>query len=193
MVDEAVGLNFWQHAVFEVAARHLLFEYSNDVATALREPIYPPCHIAQPYELKPQLVAYLGGEAGTGKSNVIHALLTLGQRWERDGSVETLAFTGVAAINIQGRTMHSARNLRLNGAENNPNPSLEMKSRFTRVVLVIADEISMIDQALLGGTETASQSLACVRGKLMGGKHVILTGDWLQLPSIAGCPCEYEN
>jgi ATP-dependent DNA helicase PIF1 len=109
--------------------------------------------------------------------------------WGREGSVETLAFTGVAAINVKGRTIHSARNLKLNGAQNNPTPTVEMKSRFTRVVLVIIDEISMTDQALLGGTDLASRSLAGNTNKIMGGRHIMLIGDWLQLPSVAGSPC----
>jgi hypothetical protein len=191
IVSESFHLNFWQHTMFEVAARHLLYEYSADIAKALREPIYPATSTLHPYNIKPQLIAYLGGEAGTGKSMVIHALLTMAQKWGREGSVETLAFTGVAAINICGRTMHSARNLKLSGAENSPNPSVEAKSRFSGIILVIIDEISMTDQALLGGAEIASRSLAGRRDAPMGGRHTLLTGDWFQLPSIAGSPCTF--
>lgn len=36
--------------------------------------------------------------------------------------------------------MHSARNLKLNGTEPNFAPSLDMKARFSRVVLVNIDE-----------------------------------------------------
>jgi hypothetical protein len=189
VTSEAFHMNFWQHAMFEVAARHLLYAYSTDVADVLCEPMYPASYRAKPYEIRPQMIAYLGGEAGTGKSTVVHGLLAFSKMWGREGSVETLAFTGVAAINVKGRTMHSARNLKLNGAQNNPTPTVEMKSRFTRVVLVIIDEISMTDQALLGGTDLASRSLAGNTNKIMGGRHIMLIGDWLQLPSVAGSPC----
>jgi hypothetical protein len=187
---EAYSLNFWQHSMFEAAARHLLYAYSTDVEAALDEQMYPTSHSAEPYDIKSQLIAFFGGEAGTGKSTVIHALLNFAKLWGRDGSVETLAFTGVAAINIDGRTIHSARNLLLNGAQHKTDPSVEMKARFSRVILVIIDEISMTDQALLGGADIASGTLAGTRGKIMGGRHTIFSGDWGQLPSIAGSPCE---
>lgn len=190
---EAYCLNFWQHTMFEVAARHLLYAYSTDIQAALHEPMYPATHTAEPYDIKPQLVAYFGGEAGTGKSTVIHALLKYAELWGRAGSVETLGFTGVAAINIQGRTIHSARNLMLTGAQHTTDPNVEMKARFSRVILVIIDEISMTDQALLGGADIASGTLAGTRGKIMGGRHTMFSGDWGQLPSIAGSPCAYTS
>jgi hypothetical protein len=190
MVSEAFQLNFWQHIFFEVAARHLLFEYSKDIESSLDEAMYPITHSVDPYLIKPQLIAYLGGEAGTGKSTVIHALLAIAKKWGREGSVETLAFTGVAAINIKGRTMHSARHLQLSGAESEQGPTIEMKARFSRVILTIIDEISMTDQALLGGTNGASRSLSTTPQFIMGGRHTILSGDLLQLPSVAGSPCE---
>lgn len=46
---------------------------------------------------------FLGGEAGTGKSTVVDALLTMVKQWGREGSVKTMAFTGAAAINIHGK------------------------------------------------------------------------------------------
>jgi len=189
LVSEAFQLNFWQHVVFESAARHLLYAYSQDIADALSEPILPLVVNASPYELKPQLIAYLGGEAGTGKSTVVDALLRFASRWGREGSVETLAFTGAAAINIKGRTMHSARNLKINGADPNAAPTTEMKSKFSRVILIAIDEISITDQALLGGTDSVSRALSTKPEAFMGGRHTLLIGDQHQLPPIAGSPC----
>lgn len=54
----------------------------------------------------------------------------------------------------------------------NASPTIEMKAKFKRVVLVIFDEISMTDQGLLGNTECASKSLNGELSKLIGGKHV---------------------
>lgn len=193
LVSEAFKLNMWQHVIFEMAARHLLYEYSRDIDSALNEPIFPHGHIRQPYQIKPQLVAYLGGEAGTGKSVVIHALLAFAKKWGRAGSVETMAFTGVAAINVNGKTMHSARNLKLNGLAQNASPTLDMKARYRCVFLVVIDEISMTDQGLLGGTDAASRALSSRPDLLMGGKHVLMTGDFLQLPPIGGSLCKLPN
>lgn len=190
IVSEAFGLNFWQHVAFEVAARHLLYAYSQDIASILPEPMLPSDFDRSPYNIKPQLIGYIGGEAGTGKSKVVEALMTFAHLWGREGSVETMAFTGVAAINIKGKTMHSARNLRLNGTEPSTAPTVEMKTKFDRVVLCIIDEISITDQALLGGMDAVSRSMTKTPEQFMGGKHTMLIGDLLQLPPVAGSPCE---
>ncbi|GMF42237.1 unnamed protein product [Phytophthora fragariaefolia] len=142
-----------------------------------------------PYDIKPQLIDYLGGEAGTGKSTVVEALLVLARCWGREGSIETLAFTGAAATNIHGKTIHSARNLKRNGAESNSSPSAEMKCRYSLVKLVIVDEISITNQALLGGLDNVSRSMTTKSSKFMGDKHVLLIGDFLQLPPVGGYPC----
>lgn len=191
VVSEAFRLNMWQHVMFETTARHLLYAYSQDIGDALGEPLYPLNHNRAPYQVSSQLRAYFGGEAGTGKSTVVHALLKFAKLWGRNGSVETMAFTGVAAINIAGKTIHSARNLRFNGAEPNSPPTLDMKSKFSRVVLIIVDEISITDQALLGGMDSVSRRMSPRPTEFMGGKHFILIGDFFQLPPIGGSPCRY--
>lgn len=94
---------------------------------------FPMPPSAGPYDIKPQMIAYLGGEAGTGKSTVIHAILRFARGWNRPRTVDTMAFTGVAAINIDGKTIHSARNLSVGRRQGN-SPAMEMKQRFQKVV-----------------------------------------------------------
>ncbi|KAG1694469.1 hypothetical protein DVH05_028660 [Phytophthora capsici] len=164
LVSLAFKLNFWQHVVFETAARHLLFAYLRDVEDILAQPLRP---LQNPYEIRQQFIGYLGGEAGTGKSAVIHSLLTFADKWGRTGSVETIAFTGVAAMNIRGKTMHSARNLKISGN----------------------GQRSASNQALLGSTDLASRDMTTNPYQFMGGKHTLLCGDWFQLPAVRGSPC----
>ena len=54
--------------MFETYARHLLYLYACDIDRSEFHNVCPP-------NIKPQLVGYLGGAAGTGKSAVISALL----------------------------------------------------------------------------------------------------------------------
>ncbi|OWZ12081.1 hypothetical protein PHMEG_00014809 [Phytophthora megakarya] len=68
-----------------------------------------------------------------------------------------------------------------------------MKSKFSRVVLVIIDEISITDQGLLGGMDAVLRSMSKTPNKYMGGKHVILIGDFLQLLPVAGSPYKEYN
>jgi hypothetical protein len=183
MVSEACQLNFWQHAIFEASARHLLYAYFKDIEEASDTSLFSSEARLEPYDIKPQLISYLG------KSTVVDSLLTFAKAWGRVDSVETIAFTGVAAINIKGKTMHRARNLKINGAEANSAPTTDMKIRFSRVVLVIVDEISITAQSLLGGTDAASRTMSTTPEKFMGGNHVLLMGDWMQLPPVGGAPC----
>ncbi|RLN54320.1 hypothetical protein BBJ28_00017710 [Nothophytophthora sp. Chile5] len=185
-VSVAYNLNLWQHVMFEMAARHLLFAYLKDIENESKTALFPDDHRRAPYAIKEQLIGFLGGEAGTGKSRVIHAILIFAEKWGRAGTVETIAYTGVAAININGKTMHSSRNLKLGGHGQNAAPTQEMRAKFGLVVLVIIDEISMTDQALLGSTDLASRGMTDTPRRIMGGKHVIFGGDWLQLPPVRG-------
>ena len=58
-------------------------------------------------ESKP-LRMYLDGPGGTGKSRVIHALTDLFRRRNQSRRLRLAAFTGVAAKNIGGTTLHTA-------------------------------------------------------------------------------------
>jgi hypothetical protein len=51
---------------------------------------------------------HLGGPGGTGKSRVIHALTDFFKRKSQSRRLRLAAFTGVAAKNIGGTTLHTA-------------------------------------------------------------------------------------
>ncbi|TDL18178.1 hypothetical protein BD410DRAFT_728772, partial [Rickenella mellea] len=51
---------------------------------------------------------YLGGAGGTGKSRVINALKEFFARSRQERRLRLTSFTGVAARNISGMTLHSA-------------------------------------------------------------------------------------
>ena len=185
----AFGLNFWQHVMFETAARHLLFSYTRDIEEAACERFL--AEEMTTFGLNQQLVAFLGGEAGSGKSTVIDAILKFATQWRRRNTVETMAFTGIAAINIDGRTIHSSRNISFGGFREKSQPTNSMKNQYSQVVLSIFDELSMTDQKLLGGADLSAKHM--ISGKQnqqpFGGKHVLFTCDWLQIPPVAGKPC----
>ncbi|KAI8848775.1 hypothetical protein BC829DRAFT_443551 [Chytridium lagenaria] len=71
----AFTLNFWQHCAFEEAARKLIFSFLNDTAADSGDsPIYQAFKNitpAQRLQNSQQLVSYVGGEAGAGKSDEI--------------------------------------------------------------------------------------------------------------------------
>jgi len=91
-----------------VYARHLKFLFIRDIDPSLPE---MTDELAAEFNLQKQLIGYIGGEAGTGKSAFIAAILTFATLWGRRNTVETMAFTGLAALNVQGDTIHSHRGI----------------------------------------------------------------------------------
>ncbi|KAI8818851.1 hypothetical protein BJ741DRAFT_640707, partial [Chytriomyces cf. hyalinus JEL632] len=168
-ISESFQLDFWQHYTFETYARHLLLAYLTD---------------AQDKQLKPQLIGYLGGEAGTGKSAVIAALLLFAQLWGRPNTIETMAFMGLAGLMIDGDTIHSKRNLAIDLAQSQP-LSHTVKENIRCVVLSIVDEVSMTKIDVMGAAEERTRE---VYPLVWAGKHLLMCGDWLQLPPVGGRP-----
>ncbi len=68
-----------------------------------------------------QLVMFLGGCGGTGKSRIIQAFLDFARRWHSSSTVVVSATSGIAAMLIGGCTLHSA--LGIGTKANPPKPS----------------------------------------------------------------------
>lgn len=131
-----------------------------------------------------QLLMYIGGVGGTGKSHVVNAILRLFHRLCRRGEIHVSAPTGAAAILIGGYTIHSLVSLPQREGVN----LQELVKMWLGVKYVIIDEVSMVGAALLqlisarlqhakGGT-TDAEDLP------FGGINVIFTGDFGQLKPV---------
>ena len=135
-----------------------------------------------------QLIAFLHGPGGSGKSTVIDLFLSYAQQFSSyiDGFVFTrhtiriTAMSGVAATIIKGETTHSALYL------NNTNPiNNEQIDNWSETRMVIIDEISFASASQL---QLISQRLKYLKQKrhlLFGGIHVIFAGDLCQLEPVA--------
>ncbi|KAJ3216594.1 hypothetical protein HDU81_001065, partial [Chytriomyces hyalinus] len=149
---------------------YLLLAYLTD-AQDKQLKVSPP-----PYKLKPQLIGYLGGEAGTGKSAVIAALLLFAQLWGRPNTIETMAFMGLAGLMIDGDTIHSKRSLAIDLARSQP-LSHTVKEKICCVVLLIVDEVSMTKINVMGAAEERTREVYptsdICRTKVWGGKHLL--------------------
>lgn len=132
-----------------------------------------------------QLLMYLGGTAGSGKSRVIDAVRYFAQSWTRARSVTCAAPTGVAAANIDGSTLHTLLKLSLGGTTKKAPQSLV--EFFTGVVLVIIDELSMISADFLAIIEHRLRQVGDA-GAVFGGFSVVLCGDLQQLPPVVSTP-----
>ena len=95
------------------------------------------------------------------------------------------AFTGKAAANVNGLTLHSAFGLKF-GHENQSlsDKSLaEFRQNFADLKLIIIDEMSLLNSDMLYRIHLRLMEIFQTK-ELFGGLSVILVGDLLQLPPV---------
>ena len=127
---------------------------------------------------------YLGGAGGTGKSRVIHALKHFFVCRGQERRLRLTSFTGVAAQNISGMTIHAALNLnqfKKNGPQSKTIHDLQVM--WEGVDFLFIDEVSMIGCKLL---HHISEALIQAKGNNspFGGINIIFAGDFAQLPPV---------
>ena len=122
-----------------------------------------------------QLVMYLAGSGGTGKSRIITAFQDFARRWRATSTVVICASSGVAAVLIGGCTLHSALGIHI--GPNPPDPTTHHISAWSEVGVVIVDEISMVKPDLFDILDKRLQKLKLKPGTNFGGLHMIFVGD----------------
>ena len=130
-----------------------------------------------------QTLAYVGGPGGTGKSQVINAIVAFHERINAKKNVKLTAYTGTAAAHIGGSTTHA-----LFATQKKSKKNLERK--FQHVNTIIVDEVSMIGCSHL---YKISQQLSTAKPdsdktKPFGGLDVIFFGDFMQFKPIYDPP-----
>jgi len=126
-----------------------------------------------------QLRLFLGVEGGTGKSRIIDAVQTLCISWRRSTALVKTALTGKAATLISGRTLESFL-LQLKGGKS--------VGATMDIDALIIDEISMMKRVQLVQLDRRLRIAKRVPGVPFGGIHIVLVGDFLQLPPVGADP-----
>ena len=125
---------------------------------------------------------FIHGQAGTGKSTFIKYLKKHSKK-----SIRIIAPTAIAALNIEGSTIHSMFTLPLSDFLIQKDVLVtrrrKLKSILKKTDILIIDEVSMLRPDILDTIEAlccqARNSLS-----LFGGLQIILIGDMCQLPPI---------
>ena len=132
-----------------------------------------------------QLKMYLGGKGGTGKTQVIKALMEFFVQIKKASQFLVLAPTGTAAANVGGHTYHSI--LGINDKNNMSSTSISiMKEKLLGVKYIFLDEVSMLS---CHDMYKISAQLAKAFNNCdlpFGGMNMIFAGDFAQLPPVLG-------
>jgi ATP-dependent DNA helicase PIF1 len=127
---------------------------------------------------------FITGKAGTGKST----LLRLIRDEHKDKKVVVVAPTGVAALNVDGETIHRffafRAELTTDLRKYSPPESL------ADIDILIIDEVSMVRADLMDKVSVALQWKRECRAPF-GGLQVVLIGDLFQLPPVSEIRDEY--
>lgn len=129
----------------------------------------------------PNTPLFLTGKAGTGKSTIIRHWRTQHPKW----NILTLAPTGIAALNVNGMTIHRFMHVK---AGVTPVEAIQAARRqdsnfYHMLDAIVIDEVSMVRADLM---DCLNQFLQTVRNNdtPFGGVKIVFTGDLAQLPPV---------
>jgi len=137
---------------------------------------------------------FITGKAGTGKSTFVHYFAQ-----KTSKKVLLTAFTGIAAINVGGQTIHSLFRFPLK-------PLLPQDDEITifreftqkykllqKTDTIIIDEVSMLRSDILEAIDYSLRRNGGDPNKKFGGKQLIFIGDIFQLPPVVDSTDEVER
>ena len=148
----------------------------------------------KPFKFATPKIIIQGG-AGAGKSSVIHIIVQLVEKLlRRSGDnlenpyILPLSFTGTAAANIDGMTLHSAFNFPFsNEFLSLPDKLRDQKRDFLKnLKMIILDEFSMVKADLLYQIDLRLKELLENSNEPFGGCAILMFGDILQLKPVMG-------
>ena len=124
---------------------------------------------------------FITGKAGTGKSTLLNYFVST-----TDKTVVVLAFTGLAAINVGGETIHSFFRFPLGFIDPvKIRPNFVLQQKLKHIDTIVIDEISMVRADMI---DAIDKSLRVNKNndRPFGGVQMIFIGDLYQLPPIVG-------
>ena len=120
--------------------------------------------------------------AGTGKSQVIKALIHFFNERDEGYKLLCMASTGTAAALIGGSTYHSLLDINRNKTQDSALPLKQVCARLQNVDYIFMDEISMVDCGALYNICAHMCMVLKNDGTPFGGINMIFAGDFAQLP-----------
>lgn len=138
------------------------------------------------YESNEQLLMYIGGMAGTGKTQVIKALSSFFSQRNEGYRLISVAPTGTAAALLAGSTYHSVFGIHDQVNEAPGKMLSQVRLRLNGVDYIFLDEVSMLSCHDLYKISSQLAKVQNQPDKPFGGLNVIFAGDFAQLPPPIG-------
>jgi hypothetical protein len=136
-----------------------------------------------------QFTMYLGGMGGTGKSEVIKALIHFFKERNELHRFAVLGPTGTSAALLGGSTYHSFLGVSLTGMSDKRNQATiiaQVKARLDGVDYIFEDEVSMLACHEMYKQSSQMAKATGVFDQPFGGINMIFAGDFAQLPPVGG-------
>jgi hypothetical protein len=130
-----------------------------------------------------QLIGYVGGPGGTGKSQVIKAIVDFHKKMKLKRTLKLTAYTGTAAKHIGGSTTTTLFGF------SKQKKDMNTETKFEKVETIIIDEVSMIGCRQLKKISKKLTEAKCAGKDLpFGGIDMIFFGDFIQFPPVRDTP-----
>ncbi|WP_442922487.1 ATP-dependent DNA helicase [Microbacterium sp. Root53] len=123
---------------------------------------------------------FVTGRAGTGKSTLLNHLA-----WNTRKQIAVCAPTGVAALNVEGQTIHSLFKLPIGLiADSDIEQNDNTRKLLNAIDTLVIDEISMVNADLMDAIDRSLRQARGRRGEPFGGVQVVMFGDPYQLAPV---------
>ena len=123
---------------------------------------------------------FVTGRAGTGKSTLLQHLA-----WNTSKQIAVCAPTGVAALNVEGQTIHSLFRLPIGLiADSQIDQNDATRKILNSIDTLVIDEISMVNADLMDAIDRSLRQARARRGEPFGGVQIVMFGDPYQLAPV---------
>jgi hypothetical protein len=179
--------------IFSIASLSIAFQLNPQqhkaltyMATSFLQTLFKKRYNYTTNTAQEQLRMVLFGQAGTGKSAIIKAMHYLAKMFNAEDAFLVMAYTGVAAININGITVDKFI-YRNHGYKDLPEKTLtKFLQKHQHTIMMVYDEKSFLaHQDLVLSHHRTTQAFGSLDNSIpFAGIHQILSGDFLQLPKV---------